>query len=42
MRSGARFQVLEIAPDALAGVTGLIGKAEDGAPGRSLRSGSAA
>jgi len=33
-----RFQVLEITPDALAGVTGLIGKAEeDGAPGRSLR-----
>ncbi len=39
----ARFQVLEIVPDALAGVSGLIGKAEDdGAPGRSLRSGSAA
>ena len=38
-----RFQVLEIVPGALAGVTGLIGKAEeDGAPGRSLRSGSAA
>ena len=38
-----RFQVLEITPGALAGVTGLIGKAEeDGAPGRSLRSGSAA
>ena len=38
-----RFQVLEIVPAALAGVTGLIGKAEeDGAPGRSLRSGSAA
>ncbi len=38
----ARFQVLEIAPDALTGVTGLIGKAEAGAPGRGLRSGSAA
>ncbi len=33
-----RFQVLEIVPDALAGVTGLIGRAEeDGAPGRGLR-----
>ncbi len=33
-----RFQVLEIVPGALAGVTGLIGKAEeDGAPGRGLR-----
>ncbi len=38
----ARFQVLEIAPDALAGVSGLIGKAEDEEPGRSLRSGNAA
>ena len=38
-----RFQVLEIVPGALAGVSGLIGKAEeDGAPGRGLRSGSAA
>ncbi len=38
-----RFQVLEIAPNALAGVSGLIGKAEDdGAPGKGLRSGSAA
>ena len=38
-----RFQVIEIVPEALAGVSGLIGKAEeDGAPGRSLRSGSAA
>ncbi len=34
----ARFQVLEITPDALAGVSGLIGKAEDEEPGRSLRS----
>lgn len=39
-----RFQVLEIAPGALNGVSGLIGKAEDedAAAGRSLRSGSAA
>ncbi len=37
-----RFQVLEITPDALAGVTGLIARAEDEEPGRSLRSGSAA
>ncbi len=39
-----RFQVREITPGALAGVTGLIGRAEDeDAPtGRSLRSGSAA
>ena len=38
-----RFQVLEITPDALAGVTGLLARAEeDGAPGRGLRSGSAA
>ncbi len=38
-----RFQVLEIVPEALVGVTGLIGRAEDeDAPGRSLRSGSAA
>jgi predicted N-acetyltransferase YhbS len=38
-----RFQVLEIAPGALAGVSGLIGRAEEDAPaGRSLRSGSAA
>ena len=33
-----RFQVLEIVPGALAGVSGLIGKAEeDDAPGRGLR-----
>ncbi len=38
-----RFQVREISPGALAGITGLIGRAEeDGAPGRGLRSGSAA
>ncbi len=38
-----RFQVLEITPDALSGVSGLIGKAEDeDAARRSLRSGSAA
>ena len=38
-----RFQVLEIVPEALDGVSGLIGKAEeDDAPGTSLRSGSAA
>ncbi len=38
-----RFQVLEITPGALAGVSGLIGKAEaDDAARRSLRSGSAA
>ncbi len=38
-----RFQVLEIVPGALTGVSGLIGRAEeDDAPGRSLRSGSAA
>jgi predicted N-acetyltransferase YhbS len=35
-----RFQVLEITPGALDGVTGVIGKAEDdGVPGRGLRSG---
>ena len=39
-----RFQVLEIVPEALQSVSGLIGKAEveDSKPGRSLRSGSAA
>ncbi len=38
-----RFQVLEIVPGALTGVSGLIGRAEeDDAPGRSLRFGSAA
>ncbi len=39
-----RFQALEIVPGALDGVTGLIARAEDEdtAPGRSLRSGSAA
>ena len=39
-----RFQVLEIAPGALAGVTGMIGRAEeeDARPRRSLRSYSAA
>ena len=39
-----RFQVLEIAPGALDGVTGLIGRAEDedAAAGRSLRPNSAA
>ncbi len=38
-----RFQVLEIVPEALAGVSGLIDKAEDeDSVGRSLRSGSAA
>jgi putative acetyltransferase len=38
-----RFQVLEIVPEALQGVSGPIGKAEDeAAPGTFLRSGSAA
>ncbi len=38
-----RFQVLEIVPEALQGVSGLIGRAEnEAAPGTSLRSGSAA
>ncbi len=39
-----RFQVLEIVPEALQGISGLIGKAEDedSKPGESLRSGSAA
>ncbi len=39
-----RFQVLEIVPEALQGISGLIGRAEveDGKPRRSLRSGSAA
>ena len=39
-----RFQALEIAPGALDGVSGLIGRTEDedARPGRSLRSGSAA
>ena len=32
-----RFQVLEITPGALAGVTGLIGKAEEDSSGRDLR-----
>ncbi len=38
-----RFQVLEIVPEALHGVSGLIGRAEDeAAPGTFLRCGSAA
>ncbi len=37
-----RFQVIEIVPDSLAGVTGLIARAEEAEPGRSLRSGNAA